>query len=166
MERRDDVVRAARRRGNLEALQRLFPDDPTEWRSPRGDSLLHLVVRTSQVPVLDWLLTFPFDVNRPSIYGHTPLMGACVYRQEAMVRRLLAQGAHVQATDRVGRTALHNACAHSWMGGVVVLLEQGANPDARDQKGRLPEDHLPVSSPRRATLCALLEAARHGCGLK
>jgi uncharacterized protein len=163
---RDDAVRAACQRGDLEALQRMFPDGPTQWRSPAGSSLLHWVVQTPHAPVLDWLLTFPFDVNRPADLGLTPLMWACVYQNEAMARRLLDQGAHVQATDSKGWTALHWACSYEWMDGVALLLEQGADPDVRDRRGRLPKDHGSVSSPHYATLCALLEAARGGCGLK
>jgi uncharacterized protein len=163
---RDDAVRAACQRGDLEALQQLFPDGPTEW-SYDGCSLLHMAVRMPHAPVLDWLLTFPFDVNAPTpVIKTTPLMWACVYRNEAMARRLLAQGADLQATDLYGRTALHWTCMYGWAGGVTWLLEQGADPEARDEKGRLPEDTVSVSSPHYATLCALLEAARQGCGLK
>jgi ankyrin repeat protein len=132
-----------------------------------GGSLLHQVVVTSHVPVLNWLRTFPLDVHEPTtVYESTPLMWACVYRQEVMARRLLAQGAHVQATDREGRTALPMACVGLWVDGVAWLLEQGADPDARDRQGRLPEDYLSVLSPHHATLCARLDAARGGCGLK
>jgi uncharacterized protein len=159
-------VYTACREGDLEALQRVFPDDPTQWRSPRGDSLLHMAVRTPHLPVLDWLLTFPIDVNHPIIYGLTPLNRACCYGQEALARRLLDHGAHVHATDSEGWTALHYACSNEWVNGVTLLLEYGADPEARDCQGRLPEDCLSVSFPHYATLLDLLSAARHGCGLK
>jgi ankyrin repeat protein len=161
-----DQVRTACREGDVEALQRWFPDDPTQWRSPLGESLLHYVVQTPHLPVLDWLLTFPIDVNMPNVYGYTPLMRACCYGQEAMVRRLLDHGAHVHATDSEGWTALHNACSREWVEAVALLLEQGADPEVRNHKGRLPEDLLSVSSPHCATLLNLLDAARLGCGLK
>jgi uncharacterized protein len=159
-------VISACQQGDLMALQRWFPDGPAEWRSSRGSSLLHWVVKTPHVLVLNWLLTFPMDVNESNYYGTTPLMWTCVYRQEAMARRLLAQGAQVHVADSAGRTALHYACSEGWIEGATLLLEYGANPEAQDQQGRLPEDTWPVSSPRRATLCALLDAARHGCGLR
>jgi uncharacterized protein len=154
-------VISACQQGNLETLQRLFPDDPTQWRGAWGYSLLHLVVQTSHLHVLDWLLTFLPNVNEP-VHGYTPLMWACQYHQEAMARRLLVQGADLQMTDLKGRTALHWACAYGWMDGVALLLEQGADPDVRDHRKRLPEDHLSVSSP----LHTLLAEARLGCGLK
>jgi uncharacterized protein len=159
-------VYTACREGDLEALQQLFPNGPAGWRSSDGGSLLHQVVQTPHLPVLNWLLTFPFDVNGPNIHGHTPLMGACFSHQEAMVRRLLAQGADVHATSLSGRTALHYACMYHWVDGAAWLLEQGADPEARDRQGRLPEDLLSMSSPHHATLRARLDAARQGCGLK
>jgi ankyrin repeat protein len=162
----DDQVYEACEQGDVEALQRLFPDDPTQWRDSWGGSLLHVAVQTPHLPVLDWLLTFPIDVNMPTAHGYTPLMRACVFGQKAMARRLLDQGAHVQATDRQGRTVLHYACFREWVNGVAWLLEQEANPEARDEEGRLPEDECPVDSPHRATLLDLLDAARQGCGLK
>jgi uncharacterized protein len=161
-----DQVYEACQQGDVAALQRLFPEDPTQWRGPGGNSLLHVVVQTPHVPVLDWLLTFPLDVNAPTPNGYTPLVWACVYRQQATARRLLAQGADVQATDSKGRTALHWTCMYGWAGGVAWLLERGADPDTRDGQGHLPEDYLSVPSPHYATLRGLLDAARQGCGLK
>jgi hypothetical protein len=152
--------------GDVGALQRWFPGGPTQWRSTEGGSLLHWVAQTPHLPVLDWLLTFPMNVNAPTAHGYTPLMWACYCRQPAMVRRLLDHGADVQATDLQKQTALHYACVHTWVDGVVLLLEYGADPEARDCQGRLPEDRLAVWFPHYATLCDLLNAARHGCGLK
>jgi ankyrin repeat protein len=162
----NNPVYVACRKGDVEALQRMFPDGPTEWRSPGGSSLLHMAAHTPHLPVLDWLLTFPFDVNESTQYGATPLMWACLWRQEAMTRRLLAQGAQVHVADSAGFTSLHYACSEGWIEGATLLLEYGADPEARDERGRLPEDHWPVPNPRRATLRALLDAARQGCGLK
>jgi ankyrin repeat protein len=147
-------------------MQRMFPDGPTEWRSPVGCSLLHWVAQTPHVRMLDWLLTFPLDVNAPTPYGTTPLMWACFSHQKAMARRLLDHGAALQATGLNGWTALHWACAHEWVDGVTWLLEQGANPDAQTDRGHRPEEVVSMSSPHYATLCARLKAVRHDCGLK
>jgi ankyrin repeat protein len=131
-----DQVYAACQQGDLKALQRWFPGNPTQWRSPWGLSLLHMVVHTPHVPVLDWLLTFSFDVNGRTLDGDTPLMWACGYTREDMTRRLLNSGAHVQATDPGGRTALHVACARTWLEGATVLLEYGAPVNAKDLDGQ------------------------------
>jgi ankyrin repeat protein len=156
-----DQVYEACQQGDVKTLQRWFPDDPTEWRSPGGLSLLHLVVETPHLPVLDWLLTFPLDVNEPA-----PLIWACGHRQEALVRRLLDHGASVHATDLEGWTVLHWACSCDWVDGVALFLEYGADPEARDRWEHLPEDHLSVNSPHHTALLGLLDAARPGCGLK
>jgi uncharacterized protein len=159
------VVFGECRRGNLEALQQLFPDGPTEWRDLSGYSLLRVAAQTPHVHVMDWLLTFPFDVNAPDT-GYTPLMWTCFYQQKGMARRLLDHGAALQATDPKGWTALHCACINGWVDGVAWLLEQGADPAVRDRLGRLPEDCLERFSPCYTSLLGLLDAARHGCGLK
>jgi ankyrin repeat protein len=158
----EEQVATACQEGDVEAMQRWFPDDPTQWRSSGGSSLLHWVVQTPHLPVLDWLLTFLIDVNESNYYGTTPLMWTCLYQNEAMARRLLTQEADLQATDSRGRTALHHACAHDWVDGVVLLLQYGADPEARDNEDLLSEDHWSVSSP----LHTLLAEARLGCGLK
>jgi uncharacterized protein len=160
------LLNAACQEGNVAALQLWFPDGPTQWRSPGGSSLLHMAAHTPHLPVLDWLLTFPFDVNESTQYGATPLMWACHGCQPIMARRLLAHGAQVHVADSAGFTSLHYACSEGWIEGATLLLEYGADPEARDERGRLPEDHWPVPNPRRATLRALLDAARQGCGLK
>jgi ankyrin repeat protein len=162
----DDQVYAACRTGDVEVFQRLFPDGPTQWRDPRGGSLLHWVVKTPHLPVLDWLLTFPLDVNEPTPSGVAPLTVACGHRQEALVRRLLDHGASVHATDLEGWTVLHWACSCDWVDGVALFLEYGADPEARDRWEHLPEDHLSVNSPHHTALLGLLDAARPGCGLK
>jgi ankyrin repeat protein len=160
------LLNAACQEGNVAALQLWFPDGPTQWRSPGGSSLLHMAAHTPHLPVLDWLLTFPFDVNESTQYGATPLMWACHGCQPIMARRLLAHGAALQATDLKGWTALHWACAHEWVDGVTWLLEQGADPDAQNDQEHRPEEVVSGFSPHYAVLCTRLEAARHGCGLK
>jgi ankyrin repeat protein len=162
----DALVYAACREGDVEALQRLFPDGPVQWRGSSGCTLLHQVVVTSHVPVLNWLLTFSMDVNAVTPGGFTPLLLACLWRQKSMVRRLLAQGAHVQVADPCGQTALHWACAHEWVDGMALLLEHNADPNAQDHRGRIPGYNWSAFNPRYATLRDLLDAARHGCGLK
>jgi ankyrin repeat protein len=159
-------VRVACQEGDVNALQRLFSDDPTQWRGTRGDSVLHLVAETSHVPVLDWLLTFPLDVNVHTDYGHTPLMWACHYGQGDVVRWLLDHGADPRAVTPRGYTSLHYACSEHWIQGVALLLEYEADPEARTRDGRLPKDELVKADPSYAPLCVLLDAARQGCGLK
>jgi ankyrin repeat protein len=159
------AVYAACREGDVEALQRLFPDNPPQWKSPEGGSLLHQVVRIPHLHVLDWLWTFSPDVNKLADYGLTPLMLACNDRQELAARWLLDHGAHTHAAP-FKWTPLHYACSREWVNGVALLLQHGADPDTRDHQNCLPEDYWSVSSPHYATFCTLLDDARRGYGLK
>ena len=68
------------------------------------------------------------------------LLDACVAGKSgnvAVVRRVLAVGADVDAGDQIGRTALMLAAGGDYCEEVVrVLLEAGAAPNNRDQLGR------------------------------
>ena len=67
------------------------------------------------------------------------LLDACVFGKSgnvAVVRRVLAVGADVDAGDQIGRTALMLAAGGDYCEEVVrVLLEAGAAPNNRDQLG-------------------------------
>jgi ankyrin repeat protein len=52
------------------------------------------------------------------------------------VRRLLARGAKVNATDEEGRTALMHAARNGSRASVETLLQKGADPNAMDNAGR------------------------------
>jgi ankyrin repeat protein len=160
-----DLIYAACQEGDLETLHRLFPHDPTQWRSPQEHSLLHWTLQTPHLPVLNWLLTFSVDVNAPTMNKYTPLMWTCIYQHEGMARRLLDQGAHVQTAGFLGQTALHFACSRKWVDGVILLLQHGADPEVRDARGKLPNE-LVGTHPDHAVIDDLLNAAQHGCGLK
>jgi uncharacterized protein len=150
--------------GDLDALQQWFPYGPNDQRiNSRGDTVLHLVVKSAYVHVFDWLVSYSLNLNAQDDYGTTPLMQACSDNQEPMIRRLLAHGASVSEQDCMERTALHWACITGRLDEVTLLLEHGADPDVRDRWGRVPEDLLPSDSGIRALLQS---AHEHGCGLK
>jgi len=79
--------------------------------------------------------------------GQTMLHLATIENDEDTVRKLVAAGADVNATDSDGLTPLHCACAFNADGRIVALLvKHGADPHARAAGGTVP----------------LHEAARHG----
>jgi uncharacterized protein len=122
--------------GNVKALQRLFPDGPTnEWLTPSGVTLLHWVVRTPHLHVLEWILLFPVDVNVRMVCGTTPLMVACFDLQEDMARQLLAHGSRVNETTVNGTAALHFVCIAGWSRGLALLLEHGADVHQKTRLG-------------------------------
>lgn len=69
---------------------------------------------------------------------NTPLQHAIVYRDQAKVAALLADGADPNATGPVGRTALHTAAACAELEIVRMLLRGNAAVDARDAAGNTP----------------------------
>jgi Ankyrin repeats (3 copies)/Ankyrin repeats (many copies) len=70
----------------------------------------------------------------------TPLMRAVDNGDVNAVRRLLAEGANVNAKDRWGRTALIHACGHGCRNEALVtaLLQAGADANASDLSGDTP----------------------------
>jgi ankyrin repeat protein len=170
------------REGNLDKLTRLLPRGPGyETPDVNGHTCLHYVVETSHVHLLDWFLTFSPNLEVRDMLGATPLIRLCTsYRRNrcavAMGRRLLAHGADVHATERMGCSALHVACLFLWVDGVALLLEYGADPDGvaviYSQTDHTYRSYYPdhfvgdTSCPRKAAIRDLLFAARGGCGLK
>lgn len=67
--------------------------------------------------------------------GRTPLHYAALDNDVALLRRLLAEGANVNARDRQGFTPLHFACQQGAAEAVRALIEAGALVDARDERG-------------------------------
>jgi uncharacterized protein len=70
--------------------------------------------------------------------GRTPLHYAALDGPVDRVRRLIADGLSVAATDKDGFTPLHFACQQYRDEVVQVLLEAGAPLDARDAWGNTP----------------------------
>ncbi len=67
----------------------------------------------------------------------TPLMHAAEKGDLGSVRRLLSEGADVNAKDWMGRTALLHACESGRISPqvIIVLLAAGADPNALDKGG-------------------------------
>jgi uncharacterized protein len=157
--------------GNLPQLQEVFPDGPTNAPDIHGFRILSLVAYTTHTHLLDWLLTFPLDVNAGDMDGNTPLMVACFLCCEDMARRLLAHGANVHAQNAGGHTALHLACMKLWAEGIALLLHHNADPNALNRAGKLPEEIdiqqiVPPQNPAYLAMKELLDDSRQGCGLK
>jgi uncharacterized protein len=76
------------------------------------------------------------EISRaPEYDGHTELMRAALEGRIAAVRRLLWEGADVNAKDSEGRTALMFAAVNGHTKSVKALLEHGADVNAKDNDG-------------------------------
>ena len=83
----------------------------------------------------------PFNVNRNTRYGRTPLSWAAGYGHEEVVRMLLERNdVNPNTADKDGQTPLSWATRKGHGAVVRLLLEQdNANPDtADDEYGQIP----------------------------
>ncbi len=95
---------------------------------------LHHALESGADAVARLLLDRGADPNRRNGYGDYPLH---LTSEAALVERLLAAGAEVNARDRRGRTALHRSCAahRRDLAVIAALLRGGADVDAVDDDG-------------------------------
>jgi ankyrin repeat protein len=80
------------------------------------------------------------DAPAASEYRYTPLIEAASVEQTEMVRELLARGANVNGTNKIGQTALHLSGRNTEV--TRLLLLAGANPKAKDVYGTTPVDYV------------------------
>lgn len=101
------------------------------------------------------------DCNERDSDGQTPLMHAATGGHEAVVRLLLAHGAHVADVNRDRRSAVHLAVLHRREGVLRVLLEQrellGLGVDGYDVAGWTPL-HMAVDRDFEAGVVMLLRS--------
>ena len=113
---------------------------------PRGISdytPLHFAALYGDLEMVQVLLEFGVDVDRPNKYGTTPLNYASGkgHRNSAMVVRLLIErGADPNARDVFGFAPLHQASVYGRIEIARVLVEHGANVEAKNDSGMTPLD--------------------------
>ena len=98
-------------------------------------------IRTGDARAVDVALRAAAAVRARALNGRgaggtTPLMAAALYGNAALVKRLIALGAEVDARSPVGATALMWAVPETAK--MRPLLEAGADVDARTDEGRTP----------------------------
>ena len=88
---------------------------------------------------LTWFQVYWMTVESPSQYPYhrsfTDLMGGSYFGLEAVVRRLLEEGADVKAKDNNGLTALYWAARMGYDAVVGLLLDEEADTKAKDKDG-------------------------------
>lgn len=107
------------------------------------------------------------DVNMPQI-AHSdqngelsvfyPLIHATARNQIAIVRSLLAAGAHVEVKRNNGDTALISACIENNPEMIQLLLQAGADVNTRNDDGYTPLIQSAMSGPSVPSITALLQA--------
>ena len=75
----------------------------------------------------------------------TPLHDAVKTKDIALIARLVAEGADVNAGDSWGSTPLHEAARHNSITATEILLELGADPEARSKGAETPLHVLSIN---------------------
>ncbi len=75
----------------------------------------------------------PENINLMQRYGWTPLHWAARHGQVSTVKRLLQEGAAIDAREHMGRTPLHVAAMGNHRDTVELLIARGAEINARDR---------------------------------
>ena len=101
-----------------------------------GAKTLLAAIRANDHEAVSVVLSDRSLVNITDRHGSTPLMYAALYADAALLRRLIVQGANINAADKCGATALMWAAGD--LGKVRLLVDHGAQVDARSDLGRTP----------------------------
>lgn len=80
----------------------------------------------------------PITLPTLSVLPNTPLHLAAYFGDRAQIRRLISNGADIEALGTGNYTALHVAARRDQRGVMTVLLAHLANTDARDISGFTP----------------------------
>ena len=81
------------------------PIDPLCYRTPEGDTCLHISARRSDIRAITLLLKFGVDIDAPGDMGYTALHDAVSAGNAEVVSYLLNAGASTQPRNDLGQTA-------------------------------------------------------------
>jgi ankyrin repeat protein len=105
-----------------------------------GYTVLHWAMATSNVTVVDFLLSKGANPNVADQNGATPLHVAayCADKTDVLDLILEKEKVDINRRDKDGQTALHYAVRGKRLDNVDYLLENGADPAIRDENGDTP----------------------------
>ena len=126
---------AAIRNNNLTEIKKNLDNgaDPNQ-ADKDGDNLLMYAALYASADVMQLLLDKGADPNAKNREGETPLMWSVPHPEK--IKKLLQQGAVVNARAVTGNTALLVACVGSGQSDLIrLLVEQGADPLVKNNRG-------------------------------
>jgi ankyrin repeat protein len=120
----------AARNADAAAMKReLAAGAVVDARNRLGESALIIVLKKDRADLAGLLLDAGANVNQAAVNGITPLMAASYAGHEAIVKRLLAQGADPRPADRLNKTAMVYAAGEGRTAIVQMLVASGIGPD-------------------------------------
>lgn len=130
--------------GDVQRVRRMLDDQPelASSFSHDGWTPLHLASHFGRLAVVELLLARRAEVNARSknALANTPLHAALAGGHGRTARRLVEEGADVNAVEAGGYTPLHQAADLGDTEMVRLLLDNGAHVDARTDGGDTPRD--------------------------
>ena len=111
-------------------VARRDPDQPL-----RTDSLLHIGVARSDVPMIEASLATGIPVDLLARDGLAPMHWALARDDSAIMTLLFERGSPVDVRSSDGATPLINAAQSGSVASVSFSLDHGADVNARDQRG-------------------------------
>lgn len=123
-----------------------------------GFSPLDAAITNNSKKVTQALINAGVDLNKPSIWGKTPIQVASQNGYIEILNMLLASGrVNVDAVDNFGCTAMHTAIQNNKNTILESLIQAKANPNLHDHFGRTPL-HTAAEFGRNQSAALLLNA--------
>ncbi len=126
-----------------------------QWR-PLGETPLITAIKKPLPKAVELLLQYKADVSIPDSEGNTALHYSI--GQNTVLALVLAAGANVNATNKLGETPLHWAASSGLTNAVAQLVKHGAKLDLQASQGFTPL-HYAVAAGQDETVNLLLSNA-------
>ena len=91
---------------NYGAQDPLSPIDPITYRTPEGDSCLHIAAARGDLRAVELLVDAGMDVNLQGDLANTPLHYARKRGREDVARYLISRGGSPQLVNELGEQAM------------------------------------------------------------
>jgi len=97
---------------NYDADDPLSPIDPLSYRSPEGDTCLHMAAISGDDAAVRYLVELGLDIDSCGDMHDTPLHYAVRHRNASTVDLLISLGASVDKKNEFGKTPSQSDGAH------------------------------------------------------
>ena len=132
----DNFIRCLFSRNVRAAAALIEAGSAVDHRPGCANTPLHYAARHGLTEMVEVLLAYEANPNRPDNWGRTPLHAAAAGGHAPVIEQLVAAGAEVNARDSIfGMTPLHLAARHGQAEALWYLLWYGADREYRDAFG-------------------------------